>query len=467
MTKELVLHPQPETRPALKLHLLPRRQDSVDGNAAIFYLKAMGFLEQQGPRQQLDKFLRDGAAKAKREGRNAADAPPYTWLEMAPDELPIEEVKSYLKLLRFQEPILYEGWRRRSFDMNRQVATTEDPISILLPEIQAMRQLARTQSIRCRLAVAEGRVEDAIAIIGQQFAMARHLGQDDFLVSALVGIAISGIAWNDAFYLLQHADTPNLYWALTELPSPLVSPERSLSVERELFYFQLKPLREVGLEQRSPAYWRDFIQRFPRHVGSFASELGMSAPSDPEAARELAIAYVVAAYPGARRFLIEEMKLPVQQVDAYPTAQVVALAVVNLFEHWRDESFKWLLLPAWQVRNKVTQADVENAMKKSAERYGPSALPASVFLPAILAAQSASARNAQQIAMLRTVEGIRMYAAEHERQLPKTLDNLAVPAPIEPFTGKPMRYEYLENRAVLTGYPLPGLQYRLRLRIAD
>ncbi len=51
-------------------------------------------------------------------------------------------------------------------------------------------------------------------------------------------------------------------------------------------------------------------------------------------------------------------------------------------------------------------------------------------------------------------------------KLPATLDELPVPAAMEPFTGKPLDYEFHGDYAVLNGHQLPGLRYRLVLRFA-
>ncbi len=56
----------------------------------------------------------------------------------------------------------------------------DDVTGYLLSEVQTMRGLARLQTVRCKVAIAEGRLDDAIAILGQQYALARHLGQDVF-----------------------------------------------------------------------------------------------------------------------------------------------------------------------------------------------------------------------------------------------------------------------------------------------
>jgi hypothetical protein len=466
-TKELVLHPQAEPRPALKHRLIPDEFDRLPGNAGVYYLKALGFLEQDSARDKLTQTLKEARSKAEKTGTPVQKVPPYVWLTTAPRDLPLAEVKEYLSLTRFQPEMIRDAALRDRFDMDRNFREVDNPIAYLLPEVQNLRELARTQSVRCRLAIAEDRVDDAIAILGQQFAMARHLGQDEFLISSLVGIAISSIAWNDATYLVQHPKAPNLYWALAAMPTPLVDLRHSMAVERQFFYQQLKVLREVDETPRPAGYWQEFLDRFVEQMNYLMSELNLpSVLRDQELARTTMVGLIAAAYPGARDYLIQEEHLPREQVDAYPTAQVVFLAMVRYHEKWQDEVFKWMYLPVWQVRSKANSGTVDAAMHAEGDKYGWYTMPTRVLLPAIRAARTAEARCDQGIAMLRTVEAIRMYAAAHEGQLPPSLDALPVPAPIEPFTGKTIDYEVFGDRAVLSGHSLPGIRYRFVLRIA-
>jgi hypothetical protein len=84
-----------------------------------------------------------------------------------------------------------------------------------------------------------------------------------------------------------------------------------------------------------------------------------------------------------------------------------------------------------------------------------------------MAARTAVARIEQQLALVQTVEAIRMYGAAHGGKLPATLDDLPVPAPLEPCTGKPLDYQCHGKYAVLNGHDLPGIRYRLVLRFAE
>jgi hypothetical protein len=264
-TPELMLHPKAEPRPALQYRLIPDDFDMLDANAAVYYLKAAGFFEQNSARQKVNQFQREALDRAQREGKRSSEVPPWLWQYLPPDELPVDEVKEYLRLMEFQTPSLREARRRDRFDMDRKVREADDFLAYLLPELQSMRELARTQSVWCRLAIAEGRIDDAIEITGQQFALGRHLGQDEFLVSNLVGMAIASFAWNDALQLLQHPDTPNLYWAFAAMPTPLVDLRHSLAIERQLLYQQLTR----ALPTTQDARFRDQPKR---HVPTKRSE---------------------------------------------------------------------------------------------------------------------------------------------------------------------------------------------------
>ncbi len=466
-TMEMTLHPQPEPRPALKHRLLPDEFEMLDGNAAVYYLQAVGFLEQDPSRKMLFEYFQAAEERAREQGKALHQVPPSAWYTMSPEELPLAEVKDFLRMTAFQPRYLAEAAKRRRYDMDRNIREAEDVIGYLLSDVQTMRQLARMQSLRCKVAIAEARIGDALAILGQQYALSRHLGQDDFLISNLVGIACSGLAWDDALYLVQHPDTPNLYWAFASLPRPLIDARYALALERQFLYLQLKVLREVDETPRPPGYWQDFLDRLLSQMsGYFAMDIKMPwANADPETARSILVGAVAAAYPGAKRYLIEDHGLAREQVEAYPTAQVVFLAIVRHYDEARDEYFKWAHLPYHHARLK--SGDADQFLRQQEKRLGWSAAPASLLLPAIGAVQTATARLGQQLALLQTVEAIRMYGAAHEGKLPPSLDDLPVPAALEPFTGQPLDYQYHGDHAILSGHPMPGLRYRLVLRFAE
>jgi hypothetical protein len=140
--------------------------------------------------------------------------------------------------------------------------------------------------------------------------------------------------------------------------------------------------------------------------------------------------------------------------------------MVRYYDQCRDDYFKWTYLPFWQAYANDARRGVDEAMRAASERYGWCTAPTTVLLWDAMSARTAGARCDQTIALIQTVEAIRMYAAAGDGKLPGSLDELPVPAPVEPFTGKPMDYECFGSRAVLAGHALPGLRYRLVLTLA-
>ena len=60
--------------------------------------------------------------------------------------------------------------------------------------------------------------------------------------------------------------------------------------------------------------------------------------------------------------------------------------------------------------------------------------------------------------LLRHFEALRLYAAEHDGTLPAKLSDISVPLPVDPFTGKPFRYELTGDTAHLRGTPPAGFE---------
>ncbi len=463
-TMEVTLHSRAEPSPALKYKFIADDIHLLDGNAATYYLKAQGFFEQTAARARLNEFYEKSLERSRNEDIPYSELPPESWRAMRPDDLPLDEVKEFLTLTSFQTQFLKEAAKRRRFDLDRDIQNIEDPIGYLLPEIQTMRALARMQTLRFKVAIAEDRLDNAIEILGQQYALGRHLGQDDFLVTNLVGMAITGIAWEDALHLIQHPEAPNLYWAYASLPNPVVDVGHAMSVERQFLYLQFKVLREVDETPRPVGYWQDFLDRLVPQIRTLAHDFRING-QDTETTRAAVVAYIAAAYPGAKRYLLEELGMQQDQVDAYPVAQVVFLAMVRYYDSARDDYFKWLQLPYWQTRHIINSPTFDAALRANSDRAGWSSAPTQLLLPAIRAVHTAVARYQQKIALIQTIEAIRMYGAANEGQLPQTLDDLPVPTPLEPFTGKPLDYKHNRDHAVLSGHEISGTKSRFVLRI--
>lgn len=450
----LRVYPQAAAIPAFKHRLIPAANDRVDGNAAIFYLKAMGFFEQSSAQEQLAKLLRKWSDEATDEQRKLGDYPPYVWKEIEPESLPKEKVAQYLRLHSFQPEILYDAARRTRFEHDRAIERESNPIGYLLPSIQQHRQLARVQSLRCRFAIAEGRIDEAVEIVGQIMAMGVHLGTDEFLVSTLVGVALHGIGTDAGLMLSQQPETPNLYWALAACPDPAIDLKRAFAWERQFLLAQMPLLREVNEEIRSSDFWVDFTKRFAKVLNEFTKEYRDSFnQTSIEGWDELRIATTIARdYPAARDFLHEVYGMSEEKLDQYTKTQIVFLTIIKYNEFAQDEAYKHFVVP-FATRTQANSSGIKRGsdlMEMWSERFshsGQEPISSSILsLGDVLVAPSehvvAAAAAAQQRQNLwQTVEALRLTAAENGGKLVESLDELSVPAPLDPGTNKPFEYE--------------------------
>lgn len=467
-TIRLTVHPKGAPTPALKIRLVPDAAEQLRGNSAIYYLKAMGFFEQDYVRDRLREVIKKASEEAKSTNREASEFPPYSYLELRPSDYPKEEVREYLKLLSFQVPILREARRYRDFSMDRNIHLSENPMGYVLSEMQSLRELARNQRIRCRLAIAEGRIDDAIEVIGQQISMSRHISMDDFLVSYLVSSAVLRMALDDTLVLLEHSECPNLYWAFSQLPDPLMNMEACLAMERQFVFLQIPRLREVDLDPKGEEYWKEFIIEFAERTREIDEYNNQN--ERPIVSRELGenrvasiLKEVAANAEKAKEYLIERAILSKERSDGYSDAHLVFLAMKDLVEVSRDDPFKWLRLPYGDARERYIRVNEE--MKQIRERFGWFTGIPQGLLPSFDAFHESVTRSKQRLALVQAIEAIRMAGFANQGKLPDRLDTLPAPIPSDPFTGKPFSYEVDGDLGILTSEFPKRAPVRVEIRI--
>ena len=122
-------------------------------------------------------------------------------------------------------------------------------ISILLPEIQQSRTYARLLSAKAHLEIAQGKYDQAVRTLQTGYAEARQVAQSPTLVSGLVGVTIASIMSYQVQQFIQQPDAPNLYWALSTLPRPLVDFRLAGEAESKILYLQFPELRDLEQEK--------------------------------------------------------------------------------------------------------------------------------------------------------------------------------------------------------------------------
>lgn len=437
---KITLHPAPEPRPALRYRLLPAMPDFVKGNAAVWYGKVTA--------EQMNLFGND-----------------ELWLRIDRwGRAPLEELRrdKVLDQLRFN-PVYYHlerGARCETCDWQLPIGEG-DFYSMLLPDIQQTRAFARFLAAKARAEIAEGKYDEAIHTLEIGYALGRHAAAGETMVNALVGMAICNMMSRQVQDLLQEPGAPNLYWALTRLPRPLIDLDRAAQAELNAVRWSFPEIQDAEYSTQDAEYWRHALLAFWQKFVPFMHGDALWMDESPEALA----AVCLRGYPMAKRDLIEQGMSP-ERVEAMPVGQVMAIQTMRTYNHLQDDIFKWYYVPYWVADEESGKA--EQRMSKYF-REGREVIPlASMLLPAVSAARSAGARTDREIAVLRILEALRLYTAAHGGELPQTLDDVTeVPIPDDPVSGKPFGYRRRGEMAVLEGEPgVPGLILRLEIRSA-
>jgi hypothetical protein len=270
-----------------------------------------------------------------------------------------------------------------------------------------------------------------------------------------VGYAIAQVAIVPLEEMLEQPGCPNLYWALTNLPAPFFSLAKGIEGERVMFDADLR-----GLSSTEPITSAE-LKKLTAYIDMMRDLEEKPRKEKTQAWLEESAKDAVAL--AARKGRLMEYGILESRLSKFPAEQIILLDEKREYEVRRDEIMKLMSLPTWEVEERTKDLKLDKV--KYASLFG-------YYIPAMQKVRRAQGRLEQRIALLRHVEAIRLYAAEHKNQLPDKLSDITVPLPVDPFTGKAFRYSLEGATAHLRGTPPPGaeempafnLHYELTLR---
>jgi hypothetical protein len=440
----LSVQPMPAPEPALKYLLLPEVRELKPGNPAQYYLRC--FMEQRN-----FFFTKPGVALRERNQT----------LPLA--QLAAEKVRNYGGGTRYGGgPLNQVDWAARldALDWETVARLETEGMDLSLPELGPLRVLGATLQGRFRIEVAGRHFDDAVYGVKTMFALARHLGQHPAESANYLGLSIAGLAVDTLEEMVQQPGCPNLYWALTDLPHPLVEMRKGLQGGCTLVETELRPLRADAVMSEQAVekvvsrlsgvmgFGREQAGRPPRGLRIGLSN-GVKDAKRVQTARERLVAEQRAALlhrkpdkETVRAFTEQllEMTAIKDRIEKFSPLQVILLDEKRQYEIQRDERMKLLGLAPWQI----------DALSGAERKRGEDGLFGDL-LPRVIPARRAQARLEQRLALLRHVEALRLYAAGHDGKLPDKLAAIAVPLPDDLFTGKPFVYKLEGASAQLIG----------------
>lgn len=421
--------------PALKYELLPRLRDRAPGNAALGYHRA--------------HLLRPSWPRDAEEGRKLQEKL-IAWEEATVEKLPVEEVRKYLQQHAASLRAADDAARldRCEWELGAKLSVAH--IDSLLPEVQTYRELTRFLRLRFRAELAEADYDAAVRTLQTMMRLGKDVGEGPTLIHSLVGIAICSIALGAADELMQRPNAPNLYWALTALPRPLIDPRASLEGEARLFdnLFPSAKLLERGVLPDAKA------KVVLAEMSAALSQLGGA--QEPAALPD--VAGLVAANKDGARKQLAALGYRAEFLAKMPDAQAVALRSVAAYRVLNEDAIKCFHLSAAEARPEFAKlrARAKELVKESNDAI------VTAFAGNVAPTEKcfeAHARLTRRVAALRAVEAVRLHAAAHGGKLPQKLDDVKlVPVPLDPYTGNPFVYDVKGDTFGITGAPPAGEQ---------
>ncbi len=433
---QLTVYPAKPPTPALKYQLLPHRRDQTTGNAAERYRKVAELIKAQPVTLSLSERLME-------------------WRQLPPRDLPRQEVA---KTLKDYEQVIDElvgaaFCERCDWDLGAKLRQSDKG---LLVDHIPVREGVSLLDLAVRAAIADQKPQEAIRMLQAMFAASKHLAEHCIMSGYLTGLVLAREATERVQEFVQLSHVPNMYWALANLPSPLIDMRSSLEAERMGVDVLLPRVRET-MTQPNPTPMSEAELLTVRK-----KLLDYRAVRQKRLEADIGITLdAVKLYPKARAALVSS-GFSQEHIDKLPSFQIVLCFALLEHDRMHDEVAKWSNLPFWEGRVACRKVEAEFAK----ERVPLDILIGyegqfSIFAPVLAKVYQNRAHLDRKLAALRIIEALRLYAANHEGKLPAALADIKeVPIPIDPITGKGFEYKLVDGKARLYGPPPPGEEAR-------
>ena len=421
VTYKMTLHPAAVSKPALKYKLFPDIREQIPGNKVQMFLRC--FSEHE--------LLFGAESQSKRDK--------LKFLSL--DEL-AKEAKEY----PMPEDVA-DAARMNKTDWQVEYFMKRDGFKTSFLNILPMRNLADVIILHARCQIAAHDYGGAIQTTSYLLSFAQTFDEHPTLFGAIMGLAIENRALAVVQELIAQPGCPNLYWALTDLPAPIISGRRAVNGEKILFHELQNRIRESQTDEMIAAHMNEIFSN-PFEPADQKLDFKKYVTDDDDRLKK------------ARARLIES-NFDSKQVAIWSATRVIAMDEFNTCTILREEHSKWFNTPFAEAQAGIHA--VEEEAKKSDSPFIKRCLTPTLNIKPGLT------RSEQHIAAFRIIEAIRLYAHEHG-ELPRALDKIKLPIPVDPVSGKAFEYSGKDGVATLHGVnaipnsPDSNRYYELRLK---
>ena len=326
---------------------------------------------------------------------------------------------------------------------------------IVISDAADLQVILRGLAVHCRADIADGDLTSALDKLTSGLGMVAHLQNTSLPISKMLQAKNLDMYLDVIEEAIQHESAPNLYWALTALPDPLIDIQSLPDWIRRGPWRHIRALDDLN-EKRSEEQWRSI--RLQMGLFTIPTVFFPGTP-DADEVRQRYRSFVQAG----RTALSDQPELRTE-VGTMSDDEVAVRHFIHQYMILGDAYVRAFLLPPKDGLPLLRQSMREFRSDKGRE-IGD-------MIPNLSELYLSVWDNRRRIAALRVVEAIRNHAARHER-LPNSLGDIEeLPIPDDPVTGRPFIYEAEDDDTANISGPameLPDndpvtLHYRLRIR---
>jgi hypothetical protein len=432
-TRELAVDARGVERPLMKYRLLPAEYELHNGNAAPILLRLCW--------EQIPYFQ--------------TVVPTFgEYLDLPLSDAKLRSEHEIFAFYRYLKRAAYRRTADWEYPIGEEPATT-----IILSDVQGARYLVGNGlAVWIRQRLAHGQLAEAREGILVGLAVSRHYARTPFLITQLVCTHIDSLMLSRLEELISQPDCPNLYWALSALPRPLIDVRPSIELEQRFLEMTVHGLDDLD-QLRTQDQWTERV----KGIFNYFLEAGGTGPISSDAAKPI----LTRLEKRARVELSDWFAGGPAQIAQMSSAEAVVRWLVHVNqEHSQEASALMSLEPPAAIPRLAALG------KRFAQFHAELGLPTIYAIANTPGSFLSTHRLERQIDALRVVEGIRDYAARHDRQLPASLEAITdTPIPLDPLTGKPFHYEVKADEATLSaeGFPAKGrvmadIRYHIKIR---
>ena len=404
---KMTVSPAAAPKPLLRYRMTVPIDELIPGNAASHYQRSLAEHSLYAPLRRAEKEF----------GRDRF----YSFIQdLALEDIPREDLRKasgYFEdyVTRYIAPATRT--HRCDWGYGEAFLSGDDYLTFPLPFAQTTRSIGRVLVLQARHATAERDYDKAADRLRMLYVLGNRVGDIKILVCSLIGIAEHGMANRAMLDLMSAPDSPNMYWALASLPSPIVDFPSALRADLTLGprLLDLQNVEGLGLSNE------EWNRRLRDVTARLMQGLGNGEPAKEPSLSEslLATGLVMSRYEAAKERLLDG-GMGKRLVEDMAIGQAVLIDAAREYRRIADELEVIAYLPPPEVAERWKQSD-ELFHPEGTKSLG--VMMAEQILPASAACSNAVTRINEEIAALRVIEAIRMHAAE-TGALPKSLDDI-------------------------------------------